>query len=108
MEIQGYPNYLIYPDGKVFSKRGKGRFLQDYVAGAGYRQIRLCNGTDDRKKMYIHRLIALYYIPNPDPVDRPEVDHINRIKDDNRVENLRWVNHSENNLNKDNNKKNKS
>ena len=105
MEIQGYPNYLIYDDGRVFSKRGKGKFLKDYNGGKGYRQIRLCNGIDDRKKMYIHRLVGIHYIPNPDPINKPEIDHINRNKCDNRVENLRWVNRSENNLNKDNNLK---
>tara|TARA_R110000796_G_scaffold223855_1_gene340129 strand:+ start:9 stop:476 length:468 start_codon:yes stop_codon:yes gene_type:complete len=98
MEIQGYPNYLIYPDGRVFSKRGKGKFLKDYSAGIGYRQIRLCNGTSDRKKMYIHRLIAIHYIPNPE--NKPEVDHKNRIRNDNRVENLIWATCPENNENK--------
>ena len=47
--------------------------------------------------MYIHRLVAEHYIPNPE--NKPQVDHINRIRNDNRAENLRWVNQAENNLN---------
>ena len=50
------------------------------------------------KMYYYHRVIAEQFIPNPNNL--PEVDHINRIKDDNRIENLRWVSNSENKMNK--------
>lgn len=46
------------------------------------------------KCYYIHRLVAMAYIPNPD--NKPEVDHINNNRADNRVENLRWVTAKEN------------
>ena len=45
-----------------------------------------------------HRILATQFIPNPDNLS--EVDHINRIRTDNRIENLRWVNNSENQKNK--------
>ena len=50
--------------------------------------------TLNRKKWLHHRVIALQFIPNPD--EKPEVDHINRIRNDNRIENLRWCSHYEN------------
>ena len=44
-----------------------------------------------------HRILAKHFIPNPD--DLPEVDHADRDKANNSLENLRWVNRSENNSN---------
>ena len=95
MEIQGFPKYLIYPDGRLYSKRKK-RFMKPRDNGNGYIGLVLCN--EKRKTVYIHRLVALHYIPNPE--GKPQVDHINRNKQDNRVENLRWATPSENANNK--------
>ena len=59
----------------------------------GYNYVHLFkNGT--RKRIAVHRLVAEAFILNPNNL--PEVDHINTIRDDNRVENLRWVTHKEN------------
>jgi hypothetical protein len=44
----------------------------------------------------VHRIIAQTYIENP--LGLSEIDHLNDIKDDNRVENLEWVSHQENKL----------
>jgi len=99
MEIQGYPNYLIYPDGRVFTKkreRVKGGFLKPNKNN-GYPYVILCN-ENKQKTFKIHILVAIHYIPNPDNKDF--VDHINRIRDDNRVENLRWATKSENERNR--------
>jgi hypothetical protein len=59
-----------------------------------------------RHKCYIHRLLALQYIDNPDNL--PEVDHIDRNKKNNSIENLRWVSRLTNARNKSNYKDNLS
>ena len=92
MDIQGHPNYLIYPDGRVFSKK-RNIFMKISQNPEGYYHLKI-----DNSDYKIHRLIAIHYIPNPE--NKPQVDHINRITSDNRLENLRWVTPSENCLNR--------
>ena len=87
MEIEGYENYLIYEDGKVFSKKRK-IFLKSLDNGDGYLIVPLCK--DGKKKAFtIHRLIALHYIPNPH--NYKCVDHKDRNRQNNSLDNLRWV-----------------
>lgn len=50
--------------------------------------------TNDGKRMYVHRAVASAFIPNPD--NKPEVNHINGNKEDNRAVNLEWTTRIEN------------
>lgn len=70
----------------------KGRILKPYIQ-RGYAHVVF--SVSNKKKTYkVHRLVAKTFIPNPE--EKPQVDHINGIRSDNRVENLRWVTHPEN------------
>ena len=60
---------------------------------SGYYQVRL-NG----KTYHYHRILAKHFIPNPNGL--PEVDHKNRDKANNSLDNLRWVTRSQNNINR--------
>lgn len=105
-EIEGHPKYFIYPDGRVWSSvMGTGRFLKPHENNWGYYQVGLYYG-EKKQKTLIHRLIGIHYIPNPE--NKPCIDHINRDRSDNRICNLRWVTHLENNDNKGKQKNNTS
>ena len=60
------------------------------------------------KRVYKHRLIAIQWIENDDPETKVQIDHINRDKLDNRIENLRWSTKGDNIKNRDKYQKQKS
>ena len=97
MEINDYPNYLIYDDGRVYTKNRK-RFLIPQEIKEGYLRVALTN-SKDRKLFLIHRLVALHYIDNPN--NKQYVDHIDRNTQNNHFSNLRWVTAQENMDNRD-------
>lgn len=76
------------------------RILKPTKDKKGYLIVILSNGGKDKKHLKVHRLVAEAFIANE--YNKPQIDHINRIKDDNRVENLRWVTNTENQYNSSN------
>lgn len=92
MEVEGSEGYLVSNLGRVKSIRfGKERILKLTYNTGGYTQVNL-HGS---KVGTVHRLVAVAFIPNPD--DKPHINHINGVRDDNRVENLEWCTVAENN-----------
>jgi hypothetical protein len=91
-DIEGFNDYTINTKGQVFSKR-KNIFLKTRLDKDGYVMVVLCK-SGKKKNISIHRLLAISFIPNPDK--KPQVNHVNGIKSDNRLENLEWVTASEN------------
>ena len=101
MIIENYPSYDLTEEGiitRVVGGQGAkiGKVLKHSLNNKGYYCVILSN-ENGQKLCRIHRLIALHFIPNPN--NHPFVDHINGIRTDNRIENLRWVTKAQNQMN---------
>jgi len=90
IKIEGY-NYSINILGDVRNDKTN-KILKKWIDTNGYYRINIF-----KKKFNIHRLIGIYFIPNPN--NKLFIDHINNNKIDNSINNLRWVSSSENNSN---------
>lgn len=92
-KIDNYENYQISSFGNVkslnYNNTKTPKILKKVKMKIGYNNV-----TINKKLFYIHRLVALHFIDNPE--NKREVNHINGIKHDNRIENLEWCTPSEN------------
>lgn len=80
---------LVREDGMVFNKIPSGNhktyvWTNGCLLPNGYYVVRI-----KRKGYRVHRLVAETFLENPE--NKPSVDHLNRIRTDNRVQNLRWA-----------------
>jgi hypothetical protein len=97
LNLENYDNlYKISNYGKVFSIR-QNDYMKTHENKNGYVLIFLRNSLGESQKFKVHRLVALFFIKNPDNKDF--VDHIDNVRNNNYYKNLRWATRSENNSN---------
>lgn len=104
--IEGYTGYFISNKGKVYCNLGKGnrdrtKTVEMYEVKPrpgknGYMRVYArSDKTGKRKDLYVHRLVALHFIPNLH--GKKWVNHKNCKRWDNDVRNLEWSTAKENN-----------
>lgn len=86
------PAYKIqYDNGRITIKSPCGKILNPNLNNSGYFTYNIRGKTTGE-----HVLVATQYIPNDKPTFKTQVNHINGIRSDNRVENLEWIDHKTN------------
>lgn len=109
--IEGFPNYQVSNMGRVRARASK--TVKDHKKGEIYEPkyrypkrkhnkngglgnycILALYNNGVRKDIALHRLVAKYFVPNPDNL--PQVNHIDGNKHNNRADNLEWCTNSEN------------
>lgn len=120
IEIKNFPNYEVSNFGRVKSKcrthinsLGRRRIIKERILkpikvernnGAPYYKVVISSKLNNPESIYIHRLVAEAFIPNPDNL--PQVNHKDGDKFNNKVDNLEWCNQLYNNQHMYNNKSN--
>jgi hypothetical protein len=92
-----FPKYGVNKFGQVcsfdYNHTGKLKIIKQYKDRDGYKYVFLIV-NNKRYKRLVHRMILTTFIPNLE--NKPQVNHINGTRDDNRLENLEWCTAKEN------------
>ena len=83
-------DYVISKTGEIYSKK-RGKYVKPQPNGTGYLRVHIAG-----KMYFVHRLVAMTYIPNPDNL--PQINHKDGNKHNNCVDNLEWVTNRDNSL----------
>ena len=107
-EIPDFCGYYASKEGKIYStlaqgcrnrydlsKRVEPKELKYRLTKKGYCRVYMRReSTNKREDLYVHRIIASIFIPNP--LNLPEVNHIDNNRTNNSVDNLEWITRKDN------------
>ena len=99
--VVNFEDYLIDKNGNIYSIKKK-KYLKHYEQG--YITVSLYS-KGKMHKLYLHRILGQTFLDNVD--NKPCIDHIDRNKLNNKLDNLRWVSYLENRQNSGKNNNNK-
>jgi hypothetical protein len=87
--LEDFSKYAIDVDGNLWSLQYKYPKLRKPVMSGGYLSVKLRDDYKNLKTFYIHKLVALAFLPT-DNIERG-VRHKNKDRTDNRLENIEWI-----------------
>jgi hypothetical protein len=97
----GYPFYEVSNFGRIRNINvNPVRMMQGSKIKSGYILVGLSNGDNKPKGHRVHILVAKLFLGQP-PDKSYTVDHIDRLRDNNHLSNLRWATVSEQNKNRE-------
>lgn len=89
----GFSNYTVDSLGRIYNVKRK-KYMSTFNNNIGYVQVSLTHDTQGKVNRLVHRLVAEAFIPNPDKF--PDVDHVDGDKNNNKLSNLKWIEHAAN------------
>ena len=99
LSVMGYPNYEISTMGRVKNiSLNPQRILSGTMKPTGYIFVGLTYQNGEYRNERVHILVARLFLPTQD--NTLTVDHIDRNRANNKISNLRWVNWSDQNINR--------
>jgi len=102
--IDNYENYMVSNRGEIKNIKRNRKLTLDISKDNRVSVVLWKNNKS--KRIRVHRLVAIAFLPNP--LNKPQIDHIDRNSSNNLLENLRWATCRENQINKGISKNNKS
>jgi hypothetical protein len=95
ISIPNFSQYAISANGNV-RRKDNGILIQPTYTIDNYKKIKLVDDNGKRICLSLHRIVAMVFITNDDPVNKTQVNHKDNIRFNCKSSNLEWVTPSEN------------